>query len=78
MAAGTDDRAGDALRDAAEIVRRVVATRIRDPQPVEDLTQETLVRVASARQGLARQVRPHVGDLVSKFGGGGGLGGLIG
>ena len=60
MAAGTDDRAGDALRDAAEIVRRVVATRIRDPQLVEDLTQETLVRVASARDRLDDEsLRPY-------------------
>lgn len=60
MEARRGDRAGDALRDAAEIVRRVVATRIRDPQLVEDLTQETLVRVASARDRLDDEsLRPY-------------------
>src|SRR5215211_4381360 len=31
------------------LVRRVVAARVRDPQLVDDLVQETLVRVMAAR-----------------------------
>ena len=39
----------DALLDLVPVVRRVVAARIRDPQLVEDLVQETLVRMAPNR-----------------------------
>jgi DNA-directed RNA polymerase specialized sigma24 family protein len=35
--------------DLVPLVRRVVAARVRDPQLVDDLVQETLVRVMAAR-----------------------------
>jgi len=45
--------ADDALVEASDIVRAVIAARVRDRQFVEDLTQETMVRVASARPRLS-------------------------
>jgi serine/threonine-protein kinase RsbT len=36
----------------APVVRRVVAARLHDPQAVDDVVQETLVRVMVARRGL--------------------------
>jgi len=41
------------LADLAAAVRRVLAARTRDHHLIEDLTQETLVRVASSEQRLA-------------------------
>lgn len=40
------------LIELTEVVRRVVAARVRDPHLVEDLTQETLVHVAAADHAL--------------------------
>lgn len=45
-------RAADPLLDVTPVVRRVIAARIRDRHLVEDLTQEALVRVASAQHRL--------------------------
>lgn len=42
-----------ALVDLSDVVRRVVGARVRDADLVEDLTQETLVRVAAAERRLA-------------------------
>lgn len=39
--------------DLNHVVRRVVAARVHDPHLVEDLSQETLVRVAAAQNRLA-------------------------
>lgn len=39
--------------DLSHVVRRVVSARVSDPHLVEDLTQETLVRVAAAQSRLA-------------------------
>lgn len=44
---------GDPLTDVATVVRRVLAARSRDHHLVEDLTQETLVRVAGAGDRLS-------------------------
>ena len=48
-------RAGssDPLNELAPVVRRVLAARSRDHHLVEDLTQETLVRVAGAGERLS-------------------------
>jgi serine/threonine-protein kinase RsbT len=40
---------GDRLVELVPVVRRIVAARIRDPQVVDDLVQETLARVMAAR-----------------------------
>jgi len=45
------------LVELSDVVRRVVRARVRDPHLVEDLTQETLVRVASAGARLAPDAR---------------------
>jgi RNA polymerase sigma factor (sigma-70 family) len=42
----------EALIELSEVVRRVVGARVRDAHLVEDLTQETLVRVAAAQPRL--------------------------
>src|SRR3954469_10186249 len=47
MAAHTPDE--QPIIDLVPLVRRVVAARVRDPQLVDDLVQETLVRVMAAR-----------------------------
>jgi RNA polymerase sigma factor (sigma-70 family) len=41
----------EALLDISGVVRRVVAARVKDARLAEDLTQETLVRLAGAGQG---------------------------
>jgi len=43
----------EALVEANDIVRAVIRVRVRDPHLADDLTQETMVRVASARRRLA-------------------------
>lgn len=42
----------DAFADLAPLVRRVIAARVRDQHTVDDLVQETLVRVMAARPRL--------------------------
>ena len=49
----TSDRADDAdILRLVPLIRRVLANRILDPASVDDLVQETLVRVLEARQQL--------------------------
>lgn len=45
------------LVDVSEVVRRVVSARVRDAHLVEDLIQETLVKVAAAEHRLAPSAR---------------------
>jgi RNA polymerase sigma factor (sigma-70 family) len=40
---------GDPVLDLLPLIRRVVGARVRDPQLVDDLVQETLLRVMAAR-----------------------------
>ena len=49
----------DALTDLVPMLRRVVGARIKDPHSVEDLVQETLARVMSARSRIAPDKLPH-------------------
>ncbi len=42
----------ESLADVGDVVRRTLAARTRDHHLIEDLTQETLVRVAAAEQRL--------------------------
>ena len=52
--------ADEVLVEVNHIVRAVITARVRDPYLVDDLTQETLVRVTSARPRLADSaVRPY-------------------
>ena len=44
---------GQSITDLLPLVRRVVAAKIRDPQLVDDLVQETLLRVMAARTRVA-------------------------
>jgi serine/threonine-protein kinase RsbT len=46
LGSGSDEQP---IIDLVPLVRRVVAARVRDPQLVDDLVQETLVRVMAAR-----------------------------
>ena len=46
------DADGDGLVELVPVVRRVVASRVRDPHLVDDLVQETLVRVMAARSNV--------------------------
>jgi serine/threonine-protein kinase RsbT len=48
-ASAAPDGADQAILDLVPIVRRVVAARVRDPHLVDDLVQETLARMMSAR-----------------------------
>jgi RNA polymerase sigma factor (sigma-70 family) len=49
-AAHSAETSGDqSITDLLPVVRRVVASRVRDPQLVDDLVQETLLRVMAAR-----------------------------
>ena len=42
----------DAIAELAPMLRRVIASRVRDPHTVEDLVQETLTRLLQARSRL--------------------------
>lgn len=51
LAADTDDK--QALVELLPMIRRVIGARIRDNHTVEDLAQETVVRVMAARERVA-------------------------
>jgi RNA polymerase sigma factor (sigma-70 family) len=51
----TGELGHDDVLELAPLLRRVIAARVRDGQVVEDLVQETLTRVMSARQRLEPQ-----------------------
>src|SRR5215207_8287239 len=55
--AGYRHRRVDDLGELEEVVRRVVAARVRDAHLIEDLTQETLVHVAAANPQLSPGAR---------------------
>jgi RNA polymerase sigma factor (sigma-70 family) len=62
----------EALVDLLPMVRKVVGSRIRDPQTVEDLVQETLLRVMAARkrvdgENLAPYAAVTARNLVATF-----------
>ena len=49
----------DEVLDLVPLVRRIVGARIKDPDLVEDLTQETLARVVSARDRINGDLAPY-------------------
>lgn len=51
--AHADERHEDRLLDINEVVRNVIGARVRNPHLVEDLAQETLVRVAAVQGSLS-------------------------
>jgi len=48
------DRGDDSIVELIPLIRRVVASRVRDYQLVDDLVQETLARVMAARHRIER------------------------
>ena len=47
------------------MLRRVVGSRVKDPHTVDDLVQETLVRVMSARTRVAPD-NPHYAAVTAR------------
>ena len=56
----------DALIDLVPMLRRVVGARIKDPHSVEDLVQETLARVMSARSRVAPDKLPQYASRTAR------------
>jgi RNA polymerase sigma factor (sigma-70 family) len=56
----------DALVDLLPMLRRVVGARIKDPHSAEDLVQETLTRVMSARSRVAPEKLPHYASRTAR------------
>jgi serine/threonine-protein kinase RsbT len=59
----TDD---GALIDLVPMLRRVVGARIKDPHTLEDLVQETLARVMSARSRIAPDKLPQYASRTAR------------
>ena len=60
MAAAAQSPDDRSLVDLVPVIRRVVAARVRDPQLVDDLVQETLLRVMAARSRVeAETLAPY-------------------
>ena len=60
---GADD---DALVDLVPMLRRVVGARVKDPHTVDDLVQETLVRVMAARSRVEPAKLPHYASVTAR------------
>ena len=63
---GADLADGHALVDLVPMLRRVVGARIKDPHSVDDLVQETLARVMSARARVAPDRLPHYASRTAR------------
>ena len=61
---GTAD--DDALVDLVPMLRRVVGSRVKDPHTVDDLVQETLVRVMAARSRIEPDKLPHYASVTAR------------
>src|SRR4051794_19949112 len=64
--AGSESADDDALVDLVPMLRRVVGARIKDPHSAEDLVQETLTRVMSARSRVAPEKLPHYASRTAR------------
>jgi serine/threonine-protein kinase RsbT len=64
--AGGEPADHDALVDLMPMLRRVVGARIKDPHSAEDLVQETLARVMSARSRVAPDKLPHYASRTAR------------
>jgi serine/threonine-protein kinase RsbT len=60
---GVDDAA---LVDLVPMLRRVIGARVKDPHSVDDLVQETLARVMSARSRVAPDRLPHYASRTAR------------
>jgi RNA polymerase sigma factor (sigma-70 family) len=60
---GADD---DELVDLVPMLRRVVGARVKDPHTVDDLVQETLVRVMAARERVEDAKLPHYASVTAR------------
>ena len=58
--------ADDAVVDLVPMLRRVVGARIKDPHTVDDLVQEALARVMSARDRVAPDRLPHYASRTAR------------
>jgi RNA polymerase sigma factor (sigma-70 family) len=56
----------DSLADIAAIVRRTLAARIRDPHLIDDLTQETLARLADSDRDLSPDAQRAYAVVVAR------------
>jgi len=56
----------DAFVDLVPMLRRVVGARIKDPHTVDDLVQETLARVLSARSRVDADRLPHYASRTAR------------
>jgi serine/threonine-protein kinase RsbT len=62
-----DDGAGDeALVDLVPMLRRVVGARVKDQHTVDDLVQETLVRVMAARSRVEPDKLPNYASVTAR------------
>ena len=64
--AGSESADDDDLVDLLPMLRRVVGARIKDPHSAEDLVQETLTRVMSARSRVAPEKLPHYASRTAR------------
>ena len=56
----------DAFIDLVPMLRRVVGARVKDPHTVDDLVQETLARVMSARGRIEPDKLPHYAAVTAR------------
>ncbi len=66
LPAGDGAADDDALVDLVPMLRRVVGSRVRDPHTVDDLVQETLVRVMAARSRIEPDKLPHYAAVTAR------------
>jgi RNA polymerase sigma factor (sigma-70 family) len=65
----SDDGAGyadETLVDLVPMLRRVIGARVKDPHTVDDLVQETLVRVMAARSRIEPDKLPHYASVTAR------------
>jgi serine/threonine-protein kinase RsbT len=62
----SDDGAATGITELAPMIRRVIAARVDDRQAVDDLVQETLVRLIAARPRLDTQVLAAYAVVVAR------------
>jgi len=54
------------LVDLVPMLRRVIGSRVKDPHTVDDLVQETLVRVMAARSRVGPDKLPHYASVTAR------------
>ncbi len=66
LPAGDGAADDDQLVDLVPMLRRVVGSRVKDPHTVDDLVQETLVRVMAARSRVEPDKLPHYAAVTAR------------